>query len=292
MSKERKILIMSFIGGLIFSLSEFIFAIYSNSQSALMDAVYDASELVFIALIIFLTPLFHKPISEKYPYGFFQIESIFLIVKGFMLISVTFAISAEIIKTMLTGGNYVNTLDVAIFQFILAIISILIFLVMKKLNNKLSSPTVDAEILSWKIDIFYSVGMSFAFFVSTILVNTKFKSISSYIDSIIAIFITIFMLPEVFKIIWTSMKDVFLFSPDEMTVSKIKNICENVLKETKFNIVSFDINRTGRYLWIVVYFKISSDKLYIDELKKATDVLNDKLRDEFVNCTCELVLLP
>ena len=80
--KEKLILKMSFFSGLLFAVLEFIFAIYSHSQSSLTDAVYDASELVFIALLLFLTPLFHKPVSEKHPYGYFQIESIFVIIKS------------------------------------------------------------------------------------------------------------------------------------------------------------------------------------------------------------------
>ena len=43
--KEKQILMMSFFSGLLFAIAEFIFAIYSHSQSALTDAVYDASEL-------------------------------------------------------------------------------------------------------------------------------------------------------------------------------------------------------------------------------------------------------
>ena len=42
--KEKQILMMSFFSGLLFAIAEFIFAIYSHSQSALTDAVYDASE--------------------------------------------------------------------------------------------------------------------------------------------------------------------------------------------------------------------------------------------------------
>ena len=67
--KEKQILRLSFFSGLLFAAVEYIFSIYSHSQSALTDAVYDASELVFIALLLFLTPLFHKPVSEKHPYG-------------------------------------------------------------------------------------------------------------------------------------------------------------------------------------------------------------------------------
>lgn len=79
--REKQILRLSFFSGLLFAAVEYIFSIYSHSQSALTDAVYDASELVFIALLLFLTPLFHKPVSEKHPYGYFQVESIFVIIK-------------------------------------------------------------------------------------------------------------------------------------------------------------------------------------------------------------------
>lgn len=96
--REKQILLMSFIAGLMFAISEFIFAIYSHSQSSLTDAAYDASELVFIALLLFLTPLFHKPISEKRPYGYFQIESIFVIIKNVMMLSVTIGVSAEVLE--------------------------------------------------------------------------------------------------------------------------------------------------------------------------------------------------
>ena len=46
--REKQILMMSFFSGLAFAIVEFIFSIYSHSQSALTDAVYDASELGFL----------------------------------------------------------------------------------------------------------------------------------------------------------------------------------------------------------------------------------------------------
>ena len=100
--REKQILMMSFLSGLAFAVAEFIFSIYSHSQSALTDAVYDASELVFIALLLFLTPLFHKPVSEKHPYGYFQVESIFVIIKGVMMLSVTMGVSVEVLDSALS----------------------------------------------------------------------------------------------------------------------------------------------------------------------------------------------
>lgn len=95
---EKRILLLSFISGLFFVAAELVYAVYSHSQSTLMDALYDASELIFIVLILFLTPLFHKPVSEKRPYGFFQVESFFILVKNIMLTSVTVSVLADVIE--------------------------------------------------------------------------------------------------------------------------------------------------------------------------------------------------
>ncbi len=290
--KEKQILWLSFLAGLVFAIVEFIFAIFSHSQSVLMDAVYDASELIFIALILFLTPLFHKPVSEKHPYGFYQVESIFLIIKVFMMLSVTVGVSAEIIKSALSGGNPINEASISAFQLFLGFISIFIFLVMKKMNKSVSSPTVDAELLGWKLDIAYSIGMSFAFFSAMFIEKTPLSFLSPYFDQIVAVLVMVFMLPESIKMLWDSIKDVFLFSPDEDTVNKIKDICTDIMSQNNFNPVFFDITRTGRHMWIAVYFEIYDDYLKIDDLKITTDKINQKISTEFENYTCELILTP
>lgn len=166
---EKRILLISFLSGLAFAIAEFIFSIYSRSHSALTDAVYDMSELVFIALLLFLTPLFHKPMSEKHPYGYFQVESIFVIIKGVMMLSVTMGISADVIGSALAGGNPVNNLQVALFQLSLGAVSIVIFIVMKRFSKNALSPTITTELLGWKLDILYSLGMSLAFLLSLTL---------------------------------------------------------------------------------------------------------------------------
>ena len=289
--KERDILLISFFAGLLFAIFELVFAIYSHSQSSLTDAVYDASELIFIALILFLTPLFHKPVSEKYPYGFYQVESIFLIIKGVMLLSVTLSVSAAVIESALSGGNLVNSRQISAFQLFLGLASMIVFMIMKRLNQFVSSPTVEAELLGWKLDIAYSFGMSGAFFVSIFLGSTPLAFLAPYFDQLVAVAVMIFMLPENMKMLWSTIKDVFLFSPDEETVSIIKDTCKDILEKYNFNPVFFDITRTGRHLWVAVYFEISSDYLYTNDLKKATKAVNQAIEDSFGECTCELILV-
>ena len=290
--KEKTILRLSFAAGLAFALAELIFAIYSHSQSALTDAVYDASELVFIALLLFLTPLFHKPVSEKHPYGYFQVESIFLIVKGIMMLSVTLGVGVEVIESALSGGNPVDDLQVSFFQLCLGAASVVIYVIMRGVNKNSSSPTVEAELLGWRLDIGYSLGMSLAFFASSFLVKTPLAFIAPYFDQIIAVLVMVFMLPESVKMLWSSVRDIFLFSPDEELVEQIKQTCTESLEHYAFSPVFFDITRTGRHLWVAVYFKVSSDTLAVEQLKKATEEVNQKISSQMEECTCELILAP
>lgn len=288
--KEKTILRLSFVAGLAFALVELIFAIYSHSQSALTDAVYDASELVFIALLLFLTPLFHKPVSEKHPYGYFQLESIFLIVKGVMMLSVTFGVGVEVIESALSGGNPVDDLQVSLFQLCLGVASVVIYVIMRRVNKNSSSPTVEAELMGWRLDIGYSLGMSLAFFASSFLVKTPLAFIAPYFDQIIAVLVMVFMLPESVKMLWSSVRDIFLFSPDEELVEQIKQICTESMENYAFSPVFFDITRTGRHLWVAVYFKVSSATLAVKQLKKATEEVNQKISSQLEECTCELIL--
>lgn len=290
--KEKTILRLSFVAGLAFALVELIFAIYSHSQSALTDAVYDASELVFIALLLFLTPLFHKPVSEKHPYGYFQLESIFLIVKGVMMLSVTFGVVVEVIESALSGGNPVDDLQVSLFQLCLGVASVVIYVIMRGVNKNSSSPTVEAELMGWRLDIGYSLGMSLAFFASSFLVKTPLAFIAPYFDQIIAVLVMVFMLPESVKMLWSSVRDIFLFSPDEELVEQIKQICTESMENYAFSPVFFDITRTGRHLWVAVYFKVSSATLAVKQLKKATEEVNQKISSQLEECTCELILAP
>ena len=290
--KEKTILRLSFVAVLAFALVELIFAIYSHSQSALTDAVYDASELVFIALLLFLTPLFHKPVSEKHPYGYFQLESIFLIVKGVMMLSVTFGVGVEVIESALSGGNPVDDLQVSLFQLCLGVASVVIYVIMRRVNKNSSSPTVEAELMGWRLDIGYSLGMSLAFFASSFLVKTPLAFIAPYFDQIIAVLVMVFMLPESVKMLWSSVRDIFLFSPDEELVEQIKQICTESMEDYAFSPVFFDITRTGRHLWVAVYFKVSSATLAVKQLKKATEEVNQKISSQLEECTCELILAP
>ena len=290
--KEKQILWISFWAGAVFAVTEFLYAIFSHSQSVLMDAVYDATELIFIALILFLTPLFYKPVSEQHPYGFFQLESIFLIIKGFMMLSVTLGVAADIIQSALSGGNPVDEGQISLFQFILGLVSVGIFLLLKGMNHSLNSPTVHAEILEWKLDIAYSAGLSAAFFLSSFFSKTPLAPVAPYVDSIIAVAVMMMMMPENIKMLSGAIRDVFLFTPDEDTLDTIKAICNDIMARENITPVFIDVTRTGRHMWVGVYFEAEKSTLSVRELNRIADTVSREVGEHYDNCSCELIFSP
>lgn len=292
LKSEKTILWISFGTGVAFAAAEFISAMVTHSQSVLMDAAYDSTELIVIILTLFLTPLFHKPVSEKRPYGFMQVESIFIIIKSFMLLSVSLGLVGNSLNLALSGGRAVNGLHIALFQLAAGTASLVVYFIMAHLNKSASSPTVRAELLGWKLDVGYSLGMALAFFCSMFLDRTPLAFLSPYFDQVVAVLIVISMLPENFQMLWQAMQDVFLFSPEESLVEEIKAISEPVLNEFEFEPVFYDITRTGRKLWVSVYFKIEEDQISIKRLRDASSQIQKALDEKLENCVSELILAP
>ena len=212
---EKIILKISLYAGMAFVVVELLMSLWSNSQAILMDAVFDAAELIVIGLSLFLTPLFYQPVSEKKPYGYSQFESVFIIVKGFMLISVTIGLITNNIQILLQGGRHLNHGQISAFEFILAFFSLLVLLLMWHFHKKTASPTVEAEIYGWKVDFLCSMGIAAAFFAQVFLSETPAKKIAPYFDQIVAIVIALFMLPQPVKMIADAFRSIFLLAPKE-----------------------------------------------------------------------------
>ncbi len=115
----------------VFVIIELIMAIYTSSQAVLLDAVYDAVEFIMLLPSIFLIPLLYKPSNEKHPFGYLQIESMFVVVKGVTMTAVTLGLIANNIEIMFHGGRSVSFHTVAYFELAASILGVAVFIYLK-----------------------------------------------------------------------------------------------------------------------------------------------------------------
>ena len=193
---EKKILNISFAGSVAFLLAEIFFAIFTGSKAVLMDCIYDLADLAMIGPFILLVPLLYKKETEKRPYGFSQIESLFVLIKYMILLGIDIVLVINCLKTILAGGNDVDASVIAVFELAVSLGCVLMWLLLRSQAKKYRSPSIKAELFIWKLDALSTLGVGVAFVINLILVHTPAAFICPYIDPGIAIVLAVVLVKE------------------------------------------------------------------------------------------------
>lgn len=216
---------------------------------------------------VFLIPLLYQPSNEKYPFGHMQLETVFVVVKGITMSVVTIGMIANSINILFHGGHRVAFDVVAWFELAGMIISIMVALYLKRKNRTLNSPIIETEMQGWKIDSVISMGMTLAFFLPILVPFEWFQKLTPYLDSILAIVLSLIMLPEPIGTVVSGIRDLLLISPDEETIQEIRETIEPELKDCSYSELYFEVVKTGRKLWISAYIKLEKDELSVRRFK-------------------------
>ena len=248
---EKKILNLSLAGSIIFLLAEVFFAIYTGSKAVLMDCVYDIADLIMIGPFIVLVPLLYKPMTERKPYGFAQVESLFVLIKYCILLGVDVVLVLNCVKTILSGGNEVDANVLAIFELAVSAGCVLMYIVLTRFQKKYSSPSIKAELFIWKLDALSTLGVGCAFVLNLILLRTPLSFICPYVDPGIAIILAIVLIKEPIEMIMESLRSLVLFAPDEEIKEKIEEVCKPTLTAEGCGITGIDVIKTGRKVLVI-----------------------------------------
>lgn len=286
---EKKALRFSMYGVIFFVIAEGLMALYTSSQSILMDAFYGAADLIMIIVSIRIVSLLYVPANEKHPFGFSQVETIFLTIKGSMLTAVTVGMILSNIQIIVSGGRRVEFKSIAIFELLAAVMCFVIILILKKMNKKLESPIVKAEADAWTIDTVASVGLTLAFLLPVIIKTPWMESFSPYLDQVVAIILSLLILPVPVKIVIAGLRDLFLLPPDQDTITFIKETGHKILDPYQLEQTEYAVIKTGRKLWISIYFETPDGIISVGKIVKARSELEKELTKEYADLYVELI---
>lgn len=252
---------VSLYANLFFVVVELVMAVYTGSQAVLLDAVYDGIEFFMLLPSIFLIPLLYKPANEKRPFGYMQLETIFLVVKGITMTAVTIGLIANNITLLLHGGRAISFDTVAYFELFACALGVAVTLYLMRKNRNLNSPLITVEMEGWKIDSVISLGMAAAFLLPILLPFQWLRPVTPYLDQIITIVLSMIMLPVPIKAVITGIRDLMLIPPEKETIQEIKQIVESILSKYNCSNLYYEIVKTGRRLWISVYVTLEKDEV-------------------------------
>lgn len=286
---EKLILRLSFMGSILFVLSEGIMAWITHSHSLLTDCLFDAADLVMIGPFLVLVPLLYTPVTEKHPYGYSQVESLFLLVKYSVLLALTCNLLVENVKLLFQGGHDVDAGSIAVFEFIVCLGCAAMYLLLSHYGKKYESDTIKAELYMWKLDIVSSMGVAAAFAVQMILVQTRGKFLVPYIDPTVAVIMALFLIKEPVKVIFRSIRNLVLFAPEKEVFDQIYAIVNKHMQEYPYEVTFLDVIQTGRKLWVEVYIGNQTDVIHISILHRVRDEIKQELRHKYDQVYIEII---
>ena len=86
-----------------------------------------------------------------------------------------------------------------------------------------------------------------------------------------------------------SIRNIVLFSPDDEMIQDIKDRTKIVLDAYQFDPVFYDITKTGRRIWISIYFTTKVDTMSFTEISLVNKQLLDALKPTYEDCFVELI---
>ena len=288
---EKKVLRLSFIGSCLLSGSEIIMAFILRSYAVMMDGIFDSAELVMIGPFLVLVPLLYKPVNERHPYGYSQVESFFLIIKYSVLLTLMLLLINTNVHVIMSGGNRVNPSMIAVYEMLLGAASVFMYFMLAHISRKYESPTVHAELYLWKTDIVGSCGIAVAFLAQYVLGDTVLAAFAPYMDSAVAIVMSVLLLREPVSEIVRGFKQMLLFSPPEEVMRRVHEVVNKNLEGLPYRATFIDVIQTGRKTWIEVYLKENLDTSLIDvrHWTKMREYVIEDLKDDFDQIYVEFI---
>jgi predicted Co/Zn/Cd cation transporter (cation efflux family) len=288
---EKKVLRLSFIGSCLLSGSEIIMALILRSYAVMMDGIFDSAELVMMGPFLVLVPLLYKPVNERHPYGYSQVESFFLIIKYSVLLTLMLLLINTNVHVIMSGGNRVNPSMIAVYEMLLGAASVFMYFMLAHISRKYESPTVHAELYLWKTDIVGSCGIAVAFLAQYVLGDTVLAAFAPYMDSAVAIVMSVLLLREPVSEIVRGFKQMLLFSPPEDVMRRVHEVVNKNLEGLPYRATFIDVIQTGRKTWIEVYLKENLDTSLIDvrHWTKMREYVIEDLKDDFDQIYVEFI---
>ena len=172
---------------------------------------------------LFLIPFLYRPANEQHPFGYTQIETLFIVIKGITMTAVTFGLIFNNINLMIHGGHIISFNTVAYFELFACVLGIIVTVYLYIKNKSMHSPLINMEMQGWRMDSVVSLGMACAFLLPICIPFAWFKNLVPYLDQIITVVLSLIMIPTPIRTVITGIRDLMLIPPEEETIEDIKS---------------------------------------------------------------------
>ena len=252
-----------------------IFSILTKSVALQADA-FDSMTDIVMSLTALIALLFtRKKPNEKFPYGYYKLENIIGLFISLFIFFTAYNIviqSFTNFSTFFSGQSRVIYSTPLIFLFLILSLSISLFiaLYLKKISKRTRSPIIESEAREKLFDCLISSSVLISFIGALWNLN--------FLDSIIALIITVFIFKGGYDIFLTSAKTLLdaVINFDKRT-ELIKTIEEYPRVKRLENV---QVRSYGKYVFMQADIILNKD-MTLSQIRALKDTLSNKIKVKF-----------
>lgn len=275
MSSENKVLKISALGGLFFSVLGISWGWAIQSEMILFDGMYSLIGLVMAMLSLYISNFIDKRDGDKFPFGKHIIEPLTVAFKSLILGGLCTITLLQSVIDVINGGNPVEYGAAVIYAFISTIGCLIVYIYMKKKSNIMSSDIIKVDCNQWLMDTILSAAVLLGFIIASILDSTSFNYFTKYVDPFMVIISASMFLKFPINTFVESFKEILSVKANDEINNQINIAVKEIETEYKFEESVTRVSKVGRTLRIEIDF-VYNDKSKLDNLDEM-DTVREKI---------------
>ena len=260
---------VAFFLNLSFTIIEIIGGLYTNSLAILSDALHDLGDSLSLGLSWYFQKLSKKGRTKTFSYGYKRFSLLGAIINSIVLVVGSIFILTKAIPGLFNPEetNVQGMLYLSILGIVVNGAAVLKLRKGESLNEKVVSLHLLEDVLGWVAVLIGSIIMMF--------------TDAPFIDPLLSVLISIFVLYNVYKNLRKSMLVILQGIPEEISIDDIRQKLKDMPEVTDIH-DCHAWSMDGQYNILTIHLQLDQD-YRLSEQAKLKEIARTKLKDESIN---------
>ena len=250
----------------------FGFSVLTDSEAVFLDGIFSLVNMTMGFISLKVAKIVVEPSTRTFHYGKAQVEPLLNTAKGLLFMGVIVMAAYAAFQSIFEGGRPMIFSWAILYSCIAALGCFGIGYYIDRENNKNPTPLLAVEAKGWLIDGVLSSVVLLAFGGGYFLSKTAYASYTVYIDPVLVIIMSMFVLPVPYKILKDNLLDLLLGAPDINLQRGVRQIANGIIKDSPVEEYDFRFVKTGRVVLCDILMLISAEEKFsiveFDKLRK------------------------
>jgi predicted Co/Zn/Cd cation transporter (cation efflux family) len=265
-------------------------AIVASSGAIMLDGMFNFVSGIMSYFFIGITRLVSGNATRDYPLGYFAFESLFVFIKGaIILLLIVMAVYSNL-KVLFSGGREPSLGLMSLYVVAAVVGCLVLYMISRAAFKKTGSEILETETSGWLINAIISSCIGVALGITMLLRGTALGWIDRYIDQILVIFMSLVFIRDPLVFMKNGLKQLLLASPQKEYITPYEDRILPLKEQLDAREMSLEVLKTGRRMWVTVWLTPEKNTISMDEIRHIKETIRKTAWEIYENTQTEVIL--